>query len=328
MNFDKFTEKVQEAIVNSQKLVTQLQQQIVDIEHLFFVILKNDNSTPYLLLQKLNVNINNLISILGQNINSRPKIENNANSMLGVYISPSLEIVFKQALLEAEHLKDEYISLEHLLLAVFSESKNSVTKFLLQNNITKELIYKSLIDVRGNVKVKDKNPENTYRALEKYSKNLTEFARKGKLDPIIGRNEEIRRVIQVLSRRTKNNPVLIGEPGVGKTAIAEGLAQRIIARDVPESLKDKKLVSLDIGALLAGSKFRGEFEERLKAVLKEVEGANGEIILFIDELHTIVGAGAVEGAMDASNMLKPALARGELHCIGATTLAEYQKYIE
>jgi ATP-dependent Clp protease ATP-binding subunit ClpB len=328
MNFEKFTEKLQEALIQAQNLVKEKKHQIVDIEHLFYVILKDENSIPYLLLQKLNINLHELLSALEKNLNSRNKIENRQNENLGLYISQNLEKILNQAIMEAEHLKDEYISLEHILLALFSEQKNEISKFLTNNKISKEMIYKSLIDIRGNVKITDKNPEARYQALEKYSKNLTELAKKGKLDPIIGRNEEIRRVIQVLSRRTKNNPVLIGEPGVGKTAIAEGLAQRIIAKDVPDSLKDKKIISLDIGALLAGSKFRGEFEERLKAVLQEVEKSNGEIVLFIDELHTIVGAGAIEGAMDASNMLKPALARGELHCIGATTLAEYQKYIE
>ncbi len=328
MNFEKFTEKLQEALIQAQNLVKEKKHQIVDIEHLFYVILKDENSIPYLLLQKLNINLHELLSALEKNLNSRNTIENRQNENLGLYISQNLEKILNQAIMEAEHLKDEYISLEHILLALFSEQKNEISKFLTNNKISKEMIYKSLIDIRGNVKITDKNPEARYQALEKYSKNLTELAKKGKLDPIIGRNEEIRRVIQVLSRRTKNNPVLIGEPGVGKTAIAEGLAQRIIAKDVPDSLKDKKIISLDIGALLAGSKFRGEFEERLKAVLQEVEKSNGEIVLFIDELHTIVGAGAIEGAMDASNMLKPALARGELHCIGATTLAEYQKYIE
>ncbi len=324
MNFDKFTEKAQEAISNAQGLLSSKKQQFLDIEHLLFVMLQDENSVPFLLLKKLNLNLNILMENLTRNINARPSVSGN----IGMYISPALDDVIKRSVREAEHLKDEYVSTEHFLLAIVESPQFSCHDFFQKNVITKELIYKALLDIRGNAKISDKNPESKYQILEKYAKDLTALAKQGKLDPVIGRNEEIRRVMQVLSRRTKNNPVLIGEPGVGKTAIAEGLAQRIIANDIPESLKDKRLISLDLGALIAGTKFRGEFEDRLKALLTEIAKSSGEIILFIDELHTIVGAGAVDGAMDASNMLKPALARGELHCIGATTLAEYQKYIE
>ena len=324
MNFDKFTVKAQETLSAAQKLVAESRHQYMDVEHLFYVMLKDDSSIPYLLLENLKIDIFNLRNIIKLNLDSRPKVQGNIN----IYISPILDRVMHRSFKEAEHLKDEFISTEHFLLAIVEENKTSFADYLMQQNLTKEKIYQALFNIRGNAKVTDQNPEGKYKALDKYSKDLTELARAGKLDPVIGRNEEIRRVMQVLSRRTKNNPVLIGEPGVGKTAIAEGLAQRIIAGDVPESLKNKKLVTLDLGLLIAGAKFRGEFEDRLKAVLGEVTKANGEIILFIDELHTLIGTGAVEGSLDASNMLKPALARGELRCIGATTLNEYQKYIE
>ena len=236
--------------------------------------------------------------------------------------------VFDQSFKETEQFKDEFVSTEHLLLALARKTNDPAGRILQRLGVTHDAILQALVAVRGTQRVTDQNPEGKYQALEKYARDLTELARRGKLDPVIGRDEEVRRVIQVLSRRTKNNPVLIGEPGVGKTAIVEGIAQRIVAGDVPESLKSKRIVALDLGAMVAGSKFRGEFEDRLKAVLKEIEEASGQIILFIDELHTLVGAGAAEGSIDASNMLKPALARGELRCIGATTLNEYKKYIE
>ncbi|GAI23392.1 unnamed protein product, partial [marine sediment metagenome] len=244
-----------------------------------------------------------------------------------IYISPELNNILNNAFGEAEQLKDEYVSTEHILISL-ALSSGKVGQLLKQYGVTKDRIYQILVSIRGSQRITDQNPEDKYQALKKFGKDITELARKGKLDPVIGRDDEIRRVVQVLSRRTKNNPVLIGDPGVGKTAIVEGLASRIVSGDVPEGLKDKKIIALDMGALVAGSKYRGEFEDRLKAVLKEVSRAEGNIILFLDELHTVVGAGAAEGAVDASNMLKPMLARGELHAIGATTLDDYRKHIE
>jgi ATP-dependent Clp protease ATP-binding subunit ClpB len=322
--FDKLTVKAQEAVQAAQGLADHEGHQQIEAEHLLLALVEQEEGVVGALLAKLGARPEAIRRDTQAEIRRLPKV----SGASGQYMSPRLKAAFDAAWAEMERLKDEYCSTEHLLLGIAQDTDGPAGRVLRQAGVTKDGLYRALVDVRGSQRVTDQNPEAKYQALERYSRDLTELARKGKLDPVIGRDEEIRRVVQVLSRRTKNNPVLIGEPGVGKTAIVEGLAQRIIAGDVPEGLKGKRLVALDLGALIAGTKYRGEFEDRLKAVLREITEAGGEIICFIDELHTLVGAGGAEGAMDASNMLKPALARGELRCIGATTLDEYRKHVE
>jgi ATP-dependent Clp protease ATP-binding subunit ClpB len=325
IRWDKLTIKSQEAIQAANELATQNGNPEVLPVHLLAALLEDKEGIVTPTLQKIGVPTERLLSDLNSQIDRLPKVTGDSQQAT---LSSALNKVIDRAFTEASNLKDEFVSVEHLLLALAQVKGDPAQQALAGVGATHDAILKALSTVRGSQRVTDQNPEAKFQALERYSKDLTELARKGKLDPVIGRDEEIRRVIQVLSRRTKNNPVLIGEPGVGKTAIAEGLARRIISGDVPESLRDKRLVSLDLGAMLAGAKYRGEFEDRLKAVIKEIEESNGEIIVFIDEIHTLVGAGAAEGAVDASNMLKPALARGELRAVGATTLNEYRKYIE
>jgi len=326
MWYDKLTIKTQEALQQAQRIATQHNHQQVDVEHVLIALIDQPEGIVVPILQKLGARPETIHAELEAELR---KISGVYGSNVQISLSPRLaKIMTDTALDEAERLKDEYVSTEHLLIVFADKAGGTAQNILNRHGVTRDAIFKVLTSIRGSQRITDQNPEDKYQALSKFSRDLTDLARKGKLDPVIGRDDEIRRVMQVLSRRTKNNPVLIGESGVGKTAIAEGMAQRITKGDVPESLKDKKLVALDIGALVAGSKYRGEFEDRLKAVLREIDESAGEIILFIDELHTLVGAGAAQGAVDASNMLKPALARGELHCIGATTLDEYRKHIE
>jgi ATP-dependent Clp protease ATP-binding subunit ClpB len=324
MNLNKFTEKAQEAVMTAQNLATQLTHAEVVPEHLLVALVEQPGGIVPSVLRKMTLDPARVAADARTLLDAQPKAFGG-----DLRFSPRVKLIFDSAFAEAQRLQDEFVSTEHLFLALAAEAGRSPGAQLLQRaGVTKDALYQALTQVRGSQRVTSQNPESTYEALTRYGRDLTELARKGKLDPVIGRDEEVRRVIQVLSRRTKNNPVLIGEPGVGKTAIVEGLAQRIVRGDVPEGLKNKRIFALDMGALVAGAKYRGEFEERLKAVLKEIGESEGRIVLFIDELHTVVGAGAAEGAMDASQMLKPMLARGELHTIGATTLDEYRKHIE
>ncbi|MDR0401708.1 MAG: AAA family ATPase, partial [Endomicrobium sp.] len=328
MNPAKFTIKSQEAMVNAQNIASEYENKEIDCEHVLYALIKQDDGIVGVIIEKIEqynrcVLIANISRDLILEIKKKPKV-------LGgdFFLSSDLNKIFSNSEEIAKNLKDDFISTEHIFIAISDYNYNNSSKILKKYGISKEIILKTLVDIRGGQRVVDQNPEDKYQSLEKYGRDLTDLAKFGKLDPVVGRDSEIHRCIQVLSRRTKNNPVIIGEPGVGKTAIVEGLAQRIVSKDIPESLKDKKIISLDLGSLIAGAKYRGEFESRLKAVLKEVRAANGMIIIFIDELHTIVGAGSTEGAVDAANMLKPMLARGELRLVGATTTSEYRKYIE
>ncbi|WP_130471772.1 Clp protease N-terminal domain-containing protein, partial [Candidatus Magnetaquicoccus inordinatus] len=326
MRQERLTTKSQQALQSAAQIASARAHQQLEPEHLLSALLNQEDGLSRPILEKMGIAYSALLTAVDKVIDRFPRVDG-VDQLIS---SRRLQVLFMNAEQRATSLKDEYISTEHFLLAMTADNRNDseLARLFRDFHITENKILAALQQVRGAQRVTSQDPEGTFQALEKYSRDLTELARQGKIDPVIGRDEEIRRTIQVLSRRTKNNPVLIGEPGVGKTAIAEGLAQRIVRADVPESLHNKRLVALDIGALLAGAKYRGEFEERLKAVLQEVQKAEGGIILFIDEMHTLVGAGRTDGAMDASNLLKPALARGDLHCVGATTLDEYRKHVE
>ncbi len=326
MDLNQMTTKTQEAIMSAQSLAVSHHHQEVDTVHLLLALLEEQDGLAVRIFQKMNVDIEALKQGAESLIKKKPSVTGSGAEGGKLYVTSALQQLLVRAGKEAEKLQDDYISVEHVLLA-FSEEKGDINQLFTRLHITKDNLLQSLMTVRGNQRVTSQNPEATYEALEKYGRDLVAEVRAGKIDPVIGRDSEIRRVIRILSRKTKNNPVLIGEPGVGKTAIVEGLAQRIVKKDVPEGLKDRTIFALDMSALVAGAKFRGEFEERLQAVLNEIKKSEGRILLFIDELHTIVGAGKTEGAMDAGNMLKPMLARGELHCIGATTLDEYRNIL-
>jgi len=321
----RFTEQAQEVLAASQELVRQFRHSQWDVEHILLALLQQDGGVAAEILKEMGVEIEPVRERVQQALERSPATAYEAGQ---IYPTPRIESLIRAAASEADRFNDEFVGSEHLLIAISGERGGEAASILKESGIDQEGVYRALQNIRGEQRITDSRAESKYRALEKYSRDLTAFAREGKLDPVIGRDDEIRRVIQVLTRRTKNNPVIIGEVGVGKTAIAEGLAQRIVSGDVPDSLKGRRVIALDMGALVAGSKFRGEFEERLKAVMDEIRRAQGEIVLFIDELHTVVGAGAAEGAIDASNMLKPALARGELQCVGATTLDEYREHVE
>ena len=328
MRFDRFTERAQDAAARAYEILQRYSHNQVDTEHILLALLEQPDGVIPQILEKLSVDIELIKRRLDDVLRASPKVAIYGGGTGQVFITPRVKRIIDLANEEANRLKDEYISTEHIFLAILSERNTAVARILAESGITKERVYDAVKDIRGGQRVTDPQAETRYRTLEKYSRDLTTMAKEGKLDPVIGRDSEILRVIQILSRRTKNNPVLIGEAGVGKTAIVEGLAQKIAVNDVPQILMGKKVISLDLGAMIAGSRFRGEFEERLKAAIEEIQRSQGDIILFIDELHTVVGAGAAQGAMDASNMLKPALARGELQCVGATTLDEYRKHIE
>ena len=327
MTLDKFTLKAQEAVVNAQHIAQEYGHQQVEVEHLLKSLLGDVEGVPQAVLKNIGANIGAIQSAIEDSINKIPKVSG-SGAVGNLYISQRVNQIFDNAMKEMRQLKDEFVSTEHLLLVILDEKVSAISGVLKNEGVTKDGVYKVLKGIRGTQRVTDQNPEDKYQALKRFGRDLTELAKQGKLDPVIGRDDEIRRSIQVLSRRTKNNPVLVGEPGVGKTAIIEGIAQRIASGDVPDGLKNKTVFQLDLGALIAGAKYRGEFEDRLKAVLKEIQESEGRIILFIDELHTIVGAGSAEGSVDAGNMLKPMLARGELRLLGATTLDEHRKYIE